>query len=208
MSSTKGVVGGSSCLRSTIVLNSEQIFLGTPHRGTGKVALASLVASIIKIGLQRPNDKLLDTLAEESQILEEQASNFSSISNELQLVCFAEELPTGVGMVRFNYVKLCEMRSIAEKNFQIVPHSSATLPSFFARSGSIQENHMNICKFSSRNDIGYKRVAQEIKELIKKATRKVLNEQGMGRTSPRLISGAQSSRQRLDDIVPEVEEAT
>lgn len=114
MSSTKGVVGRSSRLRSTVVLKFEQIFLGTPHRGSGKAALASMISSIIKIGLQRPNDKLLDTLAEESQILEEQASNFSSISNELRLVCFAEELPTGVGTVSSEYLKLCETLAIAD----------------------------------------------------------------------------------------------
>lgn len=207
MSSTKGVVGRFSRIRWTVVLNSEQIFLGTPHRGSGKVALASMISSIIKIGLQRPNDKLLDTLAEESQILEEQASNFSSISNELRLVCFAEELPTGVGMVSLVYLKLFETWIIAEKKTQIVPHSSATLPSFNARSGSIQENHMNMCKFSSRNDIGYKRVTQEIKDLIKKATKEAFNEQGMRRSSPRMIGGAQSSWQGLDDVVLRVEEA-
>lgn len=66
---------------------------------------------------------------------------------------------------------------------------------------------MNMCKFSSRNDIGYKRVTQEIKDLIKKATKEAFNEQGMGRSSPRLIGGAQSSWQGLDDVVLQVEEA-
>lgn len=66
---------------------------------------------------------------------------------------------------------------------------------------------MNMCKFSSRNDIGYKRVTQEIKDLVKKAAKEAFKEQGMGRTSPRLIGGAQSSWQGFDDVILQVEEA-
>lgn len=66
---------------------------------------------------------------------------------------------------------------------------------------------MNMCKFSSRNDIGYKRVTQEIKDLVKKATKEAFKEKGMGMISPRLIGGAQSSWQGFDDVVLQVEEA-
>lgn len=107
-----------------------------------------------------------------------------------------------------------ELQKIANRIFQIVPKSSATLSSFYVRSGSIQADHINMCKFSSSDDSGYKRVAQEIKALIKKALEeetaweeKTDIEQGMAKTFPRLLSGAQSSRQGFEHIIPEVEEA-
>lgn len=78
------------------------VFLGTPHRGSGKATIGEVVSNIAKIGLQRPNDKLIEVLGEDSQVLERQMKSFTSISNALPIACVTEELPTGIGMVTYN----------------------------------------------------------------------------------------------------------
>lgn len=79
------------------------VFLGTPHRGSGKASIGEIVSNIAKIGLQRPNDKLIEVLAEDSQVLERQMKSFTSLSNTLPIACVTEELPTGIGMVPHKY---------------------------------------------------------------------------------------------------------
>lgn len=67
---------------------------------------------------------------------------------------------------------------------------------------------MNMCKFSSSNDVGYKRVTQEIKDVIKKAIKSRISVQGTSRSPPLLTDGTQGSCQGLSDFVVEVEEAS
>ena len=71
--------------------------MGTPHRGSDK--LADLVANAARVSLIKPNKKLLYALAPDSQILDSQRDNFTTISSNLPTVCVREELPTPLGMV-------------------------------------------------------------------------------------------------------------
>jgi pimeloyl-ACP methyl ester carboxylesterase len=75
------------------------VFLGTPHRGSGKAGIAEVISNIVKIGLQNPNDKLIEVLSEDSQILERQMKSFTSVSNAMPIACVTEEIATGIGMV-------------------------------------------------------------------------------------------------------------
>jgi protein SERAC1 len=75
------------------------VFLGTPHRGIGKAGIAEVISNIAKIGLQNPNDKLIQVLSEDSQILERQMKSFTSISSAMPIACVTEEIATGIGMV-------------------------------------------------------------------------------------------------------------
>ena len=86
-----------------VVTNQKfQIFFGTPHRGSDKIALAELVSKAAKIAFQNPNDKLIEALSRDSQILEHQRKSFSSISKDLPMVCIAEEKPVSIGLVGRN----------------------------------------------------------------------------------------------------------
>ena len=76
------------------------IFFGTPHRGSSKATLGELAATIAKISFRQPNSQLLQTLQPGSGILEDQRDQFTTISDNLNIVCIKEELPTGIGMVR------------------------------------------------------------------------------------------------------------
>ena len=72
------------------------VFIGTPHRGSDQTGLAKIVSNIAKISLRQPNDKLLDNLKKESDVLENQRKGFVSISKELPVVCLHEEKPVVV----------------------------------------------------------------------------------------------------------------
>jgi len=75
------------------------LFLGTPHRGSSKEGFGQLVALAAKATFHDPNMQLLGTLAENSHILEKQRDEFVTISKDLEVVCFYEELPMSIGMV-------------------------------------------------------------------------------------------------------------
>ena len=76
------------------------VFIGTPHRGSDQTGLAKIVSNVARLSLRQPNDKLLNNLRKESDVLENQRKSFVSISKELPVACFSEEKPVvGIGKV-------------------------------------------------------------------------------------------------------------
>jgi protein SERAC1 len=73
------------------------VFLGTPHRGSEKGALAQLVAPTAKVSLLNPNTQLLESLTVGSHFLDKQIDDFVTVSKNLDIVCFYEELVTVLG---------------------------------------------------------------------------------------------------------------
>ncbi|GAB1316550.1 hypothetical protein MFIFM68171_06760 [Madurella fahalii] len=121
------------------------VFMGTPHRGSSKTSIGGIVAGIAKVSLRRPNTQLLKTLARDSGILEKQRDDFTTISKDLEVVCIREEVPTGVGL--------------------IVPEASASYDGFRVRRDAINANHMDMTKFASQDEEGYKRTLSHIIDL-------------------------------------------
>lgn len=76
------------------------VFMGTPHRGSSKASYGEIAVNVAKLSLRRTNTQLLRTLKPDSQILERLRDSFTTISNDMAIVCIREELPTGAGMVR------------------------------------------------------------------------------------------------------------
>ena len=74
--------------------------MGTPHRGSDQTGLAKIVSNVAKVSFRQPNEKLLDNLKRESDVLENQRKGFVSISKELPVVCLYEDKPIfGIGLV-------------------------------------------------------------------------------------------------------------
>ncbi|KAJ8127228.1 hypothetical protein O1611_g6408 [Lasiodiplodia mahajangana] len=132
------------------------IFMGTPHRGSSKETYGEIAAKVAKLSLRRPNDQLLQTLRPDSHLLEKQRDDFTTISNNMAIVCIREELPTAVGLV--------------------VPETSASYDGFNVARGAIHANHMDMVKFSERTE-GYKRTLGYIQGIIDEKSLKV--QQGM-----------------------------
>lgn len=53
-----------------------------------------------------------------------------------------------------------------ESDRQIVGESSAVIDGFKVRKASIQANHIDVCKFGSRDDYGYKKVKGFILDIL------------------------------------------
>jgi hypothetical protein len=68
--------------------------------------MGDAVRRILLLAWKQPNDKLLKSLKDDSDVLEQQISAFSSVSKNMPLVCVYEELPMlGLGLVS---ISLCE----------------------------------------------------------------------------------------------------
>jgi len=119
------------------------IFLGTPHRGSIQASIGRIISNIIQITGKSSNDKLLETLETDSVVLEEQRGNFTTISNKMYIVCAYEEIPVPViGL--------------------IVPERSAVYEGFNIQKIGVPADHLNMCKFSHRREVGYGRIYDKI----------------------------------------------
>ncbi|KAK3984467.1 hypothetical protein QBC44DRAFT_388270, partial [Cladorrhinum sp. PSN332] len=122
------------------------IFLGTPHRGSGLESLGQVVAKIAKAAWKQPNSELLRTLSTDSHVLEKQRDQFDRVSKDLEIVCFAEQLP----WLTFGL---------------IVDKTSAHPDGRDIRKPSIHANHMNMVKFADKSSTGYLQVVSHINRI-------------------------------------------
>ncbi|KAI1173894.1 hypothetical protein F4777DRAFT_555820 [Nemania sp. FL0916] len=132
------------------------IFMGTPHRGSAKVSYGEIAAKIAGLTLRQPNRQLLETLKQGSAILDQQRDGFTTISNNMIIVCIREELPTGIGL--------------------IVPEYSASYDGFKVARDAIHANHMDMVKFSGKN-MGYARTLGHIQNIMKAKSSKTHHDQ-------------------------------
>ncbi|KAH7397431.1 hypothetical protein BKA66DRAFT_454343 [Pyrenochaeta sp. MPI-SDFR-AT-0127] len=129
------------------------VFLGTPHGGSDLASFAKSVGKCLRLVGKRVNTDILDTLRRDSQVLldiEDWFGHWRRRRNEdhkaLQITCFYEELELPViGKV------------VEEHQAKIMGYSSY----------GIHANHMNMTKFSSAEDNGYKTIRREIRRWMK-----------------------------------------
>ncbi|KAK4213297.1 het-eN, partial [Rhypophila decipiens] len=125
-------------------------FCGTPHRGSGMASFATGVAHILKAARKRVNTDILALLKRDSEALAEIDSTFGmwlmNKGREFTLTCFSEEheLP-GTGMV------------VSKDSSQISGYPHYSIPA----------NHMDMVRFNSPEDIGYRRVKGELHRWIR-----------------------------------------
>ncbi|KAK7946085.1 uncharacterized protein PG986_010406 [Apiospora aurea] len=118
------------------------VFMGTPHRGSDAQSYGQFLAKIASATMRQPNTQLLEVLRRDSAILESQRDDFVGVSKKFDVVCFREELPTGIGL--------------------IVPAWPAVYEGDRVEADGIHANHKDMTKFSSAQDTGYQRVLHHI----------------------------------------------
>lgn len=131
------------------------IFMGTPHAGADLANWGYTLATYLNI-VRKTNSAILDPLRKKSDVLTAVQQQFQQSLGKpgvsIKIYCFFEEKAVvGVGV--------------------IVPEHSAVLSQY--PNQSIAANHMDMTKFSGRNDEGYQRVLgrlQDIMELIEPST--------------------------------------
>lgn len=119
--------------------------LGTPHRGAPAATLGRIAFEISKVFLQSPNTTLLRALEANSDALERLGRSFSQIiiDRKIKVATFTEELLTN-GVV-------------------IVDKSSSIIGDGLEVVGSIPSNHVEMAKFDSDADVGFRRVSAALK---------------------------------------------
>ncbi|KAJ6092418.1 hypothetical protein N7467_004387 [Penicillium canescens] len=123
-------------------------FMGNPHLGSNKAAWAIPLTRLANV-LRTANKEIVQALAPGSEMLDNLQQEFHTMLEDyrrnhgktLEMYCFYEELEvTGVG--------------------KVVSNQSAILTSYPNR--SIHGNHIQMTKFSSPQDPGYKAVSDQL----------------------------------------------
>lgn len=131
--------------------------MGTPHQGGEGVAWGKRLVNVASIFV-KTNDRLLNILERDSEILQQQLAHYNSISGDFETK-FAYEtkatpLPLGKAMM-------------------VVPKSSAVVPGQVdAEPIAIMDHHINIVKFATRSG-EFKKVVGHLKLMVEEAPKKV-----------------------------------
>jgi len=132
-------------LESTVAI----IFMGTPHAGSDIATWGKVLNCLWSI-VRKTNKEILRNLEPSSEVLAELQQEFHTMlegrrrqgKRFIELFCFFEEL------------------AVPLVGQEIVPKSSAILPAFPCQ--GIHANHMDMAKFSSRNDVGFRAVCDQL----------------------------------------------
>jgi len=134
------------------------IFMGTPHQGGDGVDLGKRLAHIASIFVNT-NQRLLDILKRDSEILQQQIARYNSISSHFDTKFAFETKPTSLKIL---------------PAMIIVPRSSAVVPGHVdAEAIAIMADHTKMVKFGSENASEYRKVAGHLKIMADKAPAKV-----------------------------------
>ncbi|KAI0420903.1 Alpha/Beta hydrolase protein [Xylaria grammica] len=133
-------------IQRDILLSTRGIaFLGTPHAGADLERFATAVANIVSL-VKKPNRRLLQVLNRNSETLANIKNGFLTMVNRrledglkpIKLHAFIEEQP----------VDFLRCRVVEPDSARIPGHGFDAIPA----------NHMDMTKFRTVSDIGYKRV--------------------------------------------------
>lgn len=131
--------------------------MGTPHQGSEGVAWGKRLANVASIFV-KTNDRLLNILERDSEILQQQLGQYNSISGDFETKFAFETKATPLAF---------------GKAVIIVPKSSAVVPGHVdAEPIAIRDNHINMVKFASQSH-EFKRVAGHLKLMVEKAPTEV-----------------------------------
>jgi hypothetical protein len=132
------------------------MFMGTPHQGGEGVAWGKRLVNVASIFVNT-NDKLLNILERDSEILQQQLGQYNSISGDFNTK-FAYETKATLAL---------------GKAMIVVPKSSAVVPGQVdAESIAIMDHHVDMVKFATQSN-EFKRVAGHLKLMVEEAPTKV-----------------------------------
>jgi hypothetical protein len=144
------------------VYNSTQaiIFFGTPHRGSNDARWGLLLSTIVSAAFDT-NKTILRTLDPDDERLDKLARDFQDIldSGKLRIGSLRESAGK-TGLPVFNGKVCTTVYSMLYDSelFKVVPDFSSSFGSRqYERLDYIDGNHMNMCRFKSKEDGGYNR---------------------------------------------------
>jgi hypothetical protein len=133
------------------------VFLGTPHRGAN---LVFLLGNLLSASFSQR--KYVTQLQVDSELIRIINDQFRDRAQELELVSFHESTEMrGIGVSGLDDLS-------ANRIQLVVPESSAVIGFSGERSSALNGNHLEIVKYSSKEDNNYIRVAGNISVLQNK----------------------------------------
>ncbi|KAH7133076.1 hypothetical protein B0J13DRAFT_93028 [Dactylonectria estremocensis] len=153
-----GIIVKDAIRRSQICRSRTKliIFLGTPHRGSPHVEWAGIAMNLARLALHDTNKKVVETLAVDSEVLENIHEEFCTIVYEsgIKIHSFQEaRRPSGV-------------KGLSGK--VVDDHSSKLgLPKAIETVESIDADHGQMTKFVRKEDPGYRAICGVVKHFIR-----------------------------------------
>ncbi|KAI0190498.1 hypothetical protein EV127DRAFT_389113 [Xylaria flabelliformis] len=141
------------------------IFLGTPHIRSGKRSLGECVAATAVLSPSMPSPSLLRGLRDSNLLLETQHSTFLLISRDIKVVCIREKLPTTIH-ASIDTIQDSNGVELGKGTMQtMVPKDSVVYDNFNVSKDELPTNHLDLCRYKSRDDAGYMRLVSHIKKI-------------------------------------------
>jgi hypothetical protein len=143
-------------------------YLGTPHKGSDQARWDGIAANSAKIPRKDHDDTIVDALSRGSSTLESLQSSFTGISDRFQYSTFTEER---------------EYPNIGK----IVDDKSAVLYLPKETRNSLPADHLEMSRFGSVKETGFKRVMIAVMALLRAAAMRDPIRQKSASSTPRLI---------------------
>ncbi|KAI0975557.1 hypothetical protein F4678DRAFT_483832 [Xylaria arbuscula] len=141
------------------------IFLATPHTRSGKRTLGDCVAATAVLSPAMPSPSLLRGFRDSNQLLETQHSTFLLVSRDIKVVCIREKLPTTI-TASIDTIQDANGVELGKGTMQtMVPKDAVFYDNFNVSKDEIPANHLDLCRFKSRDEIGYLRIVSHIKKI-------------------------------------------
>lgn len=148
------------------------LYIRNPHQGSPAASLGDSLLNLTKVlGLTaHSNDKLLKSLKVDSDFIDEQQFEYMAIIEEFTNMCAWETRPTELPIpnqfvtVSIDYLPPC----IADWA-KVVPKPSAVIRDINCIDFAIDKDHIQMVKFASKEDPGYKSVSYHLGLLAKGA---------------------------------------
>ncbi|PMD64586.1 uncharacterized protein K444DRAFT_583031 [Hyaloscypha bicolor E] len=144
---------GDNSLKDIYDSTKQVLFLGTPHRGSSMASWGILAERIVKAAGFDTNAVILKQLTTQSPALGNLNERFISLlrSQDFDVVTFQEAKG---------------MEGMRGLNGKVVEDFSSTIAD--ERQRTIPGNHSEMCKFSSIQETGYRRIEAELRRVILK----------------------------------------
>lgn len=152
-----GIVLKSAIYRSEKICERTKliIFLGTPHRGSGYAGWGQIASNLARLALQDSNKKILQTLEVNSEVLDNIHEEFKTIMSKRRIKVHSFQEGQGISGMKGMDEKVVDDFS-----------SKLDLPRELETVEGIDANHMQMARYSSREDEGYRAIRGVLKGTI------------------------------------------
>ncbi|KAL9616022.1 MAG: hypothetical protein Q9160_009060 [Pyrenula sp. 1 TL-2023] len=132
------------------------IFLGTPHRGSAYSGWGQIISNLARVALQDSNKKLVKTLDVNHEVLDNIHEEFKAITFKGFFKIHSFQEAQGV----------TGMKGLDEKVVDDFS-SKLDLPRELETVESINVNHMQMARYSSKEDEGYRAISGILKDFVR-----------------------------------------